>query len=61
MVVLSEGESGKMTGVEIGIETIDITETTIVIEVALPGLTEMIPIKEVMIRGVVMMTEETMA
>jgi hypothetical protein len=49
MVVLSEGESGKMTGVEIGIETIDITETTIVIE-------EMIPIKEVMIRGVVMMT-----
>jgi hypothetical protein len=56
MVVLSEGESGKMTGVEIGIETIDITETTIVIE-------EMIPIKEVMIRGVVMMTmtEETMA
>jgi hypothetical protein len=61
MVVLSEGESGKMTGVEIGIETIDITETTIVIEVALPVLTEMIPIKEVMIRGVVMMTEETMA
>jgi hypothetical protein len=61
MVVLSEGESGKMTGIEIGIETIDITETTIVIEVDLTGLTEMIPIEAVMIRGVVMMTEETMA
>ena len=58
MVVQSEGESGKMTVVEIGIETIDITETTIV---ALTGLTEMIPIEAVMIRGVVMMTEETMA
>jgi hypothetical protein len=61
MVVLSEGESGKLTGVEIGIETIDITETTIVIEVALTGLTEMIPIEAVMIRCVVMMTEETIA
>jgi hypothetical protein len=44
-VVLSEGESGKMTVVEIGIETIDITETTIV---ALTGLTEMILIEAVM-------------
>jgi hypothetical protein len=47
-----------MTVVEIGIETIDITETTIV---ALTGLTEMILIEAVMIRGVVMMTEEAMA
>jgi hypothetical protein len=63
MVVLSEGESGKLTGVEIGIETIDITETTIVTEMALTGLTEMIPIEAVMISGVVvvMMTEETIA
>jgi hypothetical protein len=61
MVVRSEGESGKLTGIEIGIETIDITETTIVIEVDLTGLTEMIPVEAVMIRGVVMMTEEAMA